>query len=96
MSDYTIRRNKVAIVGAGSVGATLAYASLIRGLAHDVVLYDMTAHKVEAEVLDLRHGLLFCPPANVDGSDDVAICAGLEIQDVIERICIARQIPERV
>jgi L-lactate dehydrogenase len=79
MSEYSIRRNKVAIVGAGSVGATLAYASLIRGVAHDVVLYDMNAHKVEAEVLDLRHGLLFCPPANVDGSDDVAICADADV-----------------
>jgi L-lactate dehydrogenase len=79
MSEYSIRRNKIAIVGAGSVGATLAYASLIRGVAHDVVLYDMNAHKVEAEVLDLRHGLLFCPPANVDGSDDVAICAGADV-----------------
>lgn len=79
MNDNALRRNKVAIVGAGSVGATLAYASLIRGVAHDIVLYDMDAAKVEAEVLDLRHGLLFVPPANVDGSDDVAICAGADV-----------------
>ena len=69
----------MAIVGAGSVGATLAYASLIRGLAHDVVLYDMNASKVEAEVLDLRHGLLFCPPAEMHGSDDVAVCEGADV-----------------
>lgn len=66
-------------MGAGAVGATLAYASLIRGLAHDVVLYDMNAAKVEAEVLDLRHGLLFCPPADVNGSDDVSVCAGADV-----------------
>jgi len=79
MSDLSLRRNKVAIVGAGSVGATLAYACLIRGVAHDVVLYDMNPDKVEAEVLDLRHGLLFCPPAEVHGSDDVAVCAGADV-----------------
>ncbi len=79
MADYSVRRNKVAIVGAGSVGATLAYACLIRGLAHDVVLYDMNAAKVEAEVLDLRHGLLFCPPAEVHGSDNVAVCEGADV-----------------
>jgi len=79
MSDYPLRRNKIAIVGAGSVGATLAYASLIRGVAHDVVLYDMNAEKVLAEVLDLRHGLLFVPSAEVDGSDDVSICAGADV-----------------
>jgi L-lactate dehydrogenase len=79
MTEISLRRNKVAIVGAGSVGATLAYASLIRGVAHDVVLYDMNAEKVLAEVLDLRHGLLFCPPAEVHGSDDVAVCAGADV-----------------
>ena len=79
MTDFKLRRNKVAIVGAGAVGATLAYASLIRGVAHDVVLYDMNADKVEAEVLDLRHGLQFVPRAEVDGSDDVAVCEGADV-----------------
>ena len=79
MSDYGLRRNKVVIVGAGAVGATLAYASLIRGVAHDVVLYDMNASKVEAEVLDLRHGLQFVPRAEVHGSDDVAVCEGADV-----------------
>ena len=79
MIENPLRRNKIAIVGAGSVGATLAYASLIRGVAHDVVLYDMNADKVQAEVLDLRHGLLFVPSADVDGSDDVAVCAGADV-----------------
>ena len=73
------RRSKVAIVGAGSVGATLAYAALIRGVAHDVVLYDVSRDKVTAEVLDLRHGLQFCPPADVDGSDDIAVCADADV-----------------
>jgi L-lactate dehydrogenase len=90
MSEILLRRNKVAIVGAGSVGATLAYASLIRGSAHDIVLYDLAKAKVEAEVLDLRHGLQFCPPANVDGSDDVAIC---ENADVIAITAGAKQKP---
>jgi len=79
MTDYGLRRNKVAIVGAGAVGATLAYASLIRGVAHDVVLYDMNADKVEAEVLDLRHGLQFVPRAEVHGSDDVSVCEGADV-----------------
>ncbi len=79
MSFASLRRNKVAVVGAGGVGATLAYACLIRGVAHDVVLYDTNAEKIEAEVLDLRHGLQFVPTAEVDGSDDVAICEGADV-----------------
>ncbi len=76
---HGLRRNKVAVVGAGAVGATLAYAVLIRGAAHDVVLHDVDADKVEAEVLDLRHGLQFVPRADVDGSDDIAVCSGADV-----------------
>lgn len=70
---------KVAIVGAGSVGATLAYACLIRGVANVVALYDMNAAKVQAEVLDLRHGLQFVPRCDVVGADDIAVCAGADV-----------------
>ena len=49
-------RRKVSIVGAGSVGATIAYACLIRGVAEDVALYDIDPAKVNAEVLDLNQG----------------------------------------
>ncbi|MEO5834970.1 MAG: L-lactate dehydrogenase [Nakamurella sp.] len=71
--------SKVAIVGAGSVGATLAYACLIRGVARTIALYDLAAEKVEAEVLDLRHGLQFVPRADVIGSADIQVCAGADV-----------------
>lgn len=69
----------IAVVGAGAVGATLAYACLIRGAAQTVALYDVDAAKVEAEVLDLRHGLQFVPRADVVGSDDISVCAGATV-----------------
>ncbi|WP_022919507.1 L-lactate dehydrogenase [Ruania albidiflava] len=71
--------SKLAIVGAGSVGSTLAYAALIRGLARSVALYDINSVKVRAEALDLRQGLQFVPAAHVEGSDDVQVCAGADI-----------------
>jgi L-lactate dehydrogenase len=71
--------NKVAIVGAGAVGATLAYAGLMRGFARTVALYDINAAKVEAEVLDLAQGVQFMPQANVIGSDQVDVCAGADV-----------------
>src|SRR5213593_2407353 len=71
--------NKIAIVGAGSVGATIAYACLIRGVGKRVALYDVNRAKVEAEVLDLNHGLQFVPMASVEGSDDVAVCADADV-----------------
>jgi L-lactate dehydrogenase len=72
-------RRKVSVVGAGSVGATIAYASLIRGAPKTVALYDINAEKVRAEVLDLNQGSQFYPTANVTGSDDIAVTAGSDM-----------------
>lgn len=71
----TDRTAKIAVIGAGSVGATIAYAAMIRGIARQIVLYDLNRAKVTAEVLDLNHGLQFVPMAKIEGSDDIAICA---------------------
>ena len=71
--------SKIAIVGAGSVGATIAYASLVRGVGQRIALYDVNRGKVEAEVLDLNHGLQFVPMATVEGSDDISVCAGARV-----------------
>lgn len=66
-------RTKVAIIGAGAVGSSLAYALLIRRSAREVVLYDVDTEKVEAEVLDLAHGTLFTNPSRVSGGSDIEV-----------------------
>jgi L-lactate dehydrogenase len=71
--------DKIAIVGAGSVGATIAYACLIRGVGKSIVVHDVNKEKVEAEVLDLNHGLQFVPMATLEGSDDVEICRDADV-----------------
>lgn len=73
------RVSKIAIVGAGAVGATIAYAAMIRGVAKQLALYDINRAKVDAEVLDLNHGLQFVPMATLEGSDDVGVCAGADV-----------------
>jgi len=73
------RTTKLAVVGAGAVGATVAYAALMRGAARTVALYDVNKAKVEAEALDLGHGIQFMPMAEVVGSDDVAVCADADV-----------------
>src|SRR5438552_2154845 len=83
---------KIAIIGAGSVGATIAYACIIRGVSKHIALYDIKKSKVDAEVLDLNHGLQFVPATNVEGSDDIGICAGA---DVIVITAGAKQKPGR-
>ena len=66
------RRPKLTIVGAGSVGATTAYACLGRGVAGTLAIYDINEVKVRAEVLDLNHGAAFVPRCDVIGSADIA------------------------
>ena len=73
------RKTKIAIVGAGSVGATIAYACMGPGVAPHIVLYDTNRTKVDAELLDLNHGLQFVPMATIEGSDDVGICADADV-----------------
>ena len=71
--------NKLSIIGAGAVGSSLAYASLIRGVARHVVLHDINAAKVRAEALDLAHGSQFMPQARVEGSEDPEITRGSDV-----------------
>lgn len=71
--------SKLAILGAGGVGATIAYAALIRGVASHVALYDVNRAKADAEALDLAHGAAFFPEATIEASDDLAVCAGAAV-----------------
>ena len=73
------KTSKVSIVGAGAVGATLAYAGLMRGFARTVALFDVNKAKVEAEALDLAQGVQFMPEARVLGSNEVDVCANSDV-----------------
>ncbi|WP_295839237.1 L-lactate dehydrogenase [uncultured Microbacterium sp.] len=74
-----IENSKLTVVGAGSVGASVAYASLIRGSARHVALYDIAAEKVEAEVLDLAHGTQFTGSSDITGGSDVSVAEGSHV-----------------
>ena len=52
-----IGNRKVAIVGAGYVGASIAYALAIKDIAREIVLIDLNKAKAEGEAIDIRHGI---------------------------------------
>jgi L-lactate dehydrogenase len=79
MTSSAAGNAKIAIVGAGHVWVTLAYACMIGGTGKTIALYDRNAEKVQAEALDLQHGLQFVPTATVTGSDDVEVCRGADV-----------------
>lgn len=74
-----IENSKLTVVGAGSVGASTAYAALIRGTARHVVLYDVDAAKAEAEVLDLAHGTQFTGASDIVGGGDLSPVEGSHV-----------------
>lgn len=69
---------RVAVVGAGHVGATFAYALLQSGIATEIVLIDPDAPRLEGQVMDLLHASAFTRPARVFGGT-LADCAGAAV-----------------
>lgn len=50
---------KIGIVGSGMVGATAAYAMIMRGVGREVVLVDLNKERAAAEADDLYHAVPF-------------------------------------
>ena len=57
--------SKITIIGAGSVGSTIAYTLAVKGQANEIVLIDINAEKALGEALDIRQGLPFCSPGSI-------------------------------
>lgn len=66
--------HKIAIIGAGKVGTTFAYALMLNGLAGEIVLIDMDKERTEGEVMDLNHAVPLSNPVRIWNGDypDVA------------------------
>jgi L-lactate dehydrogenase len=65
---------RVAIVGAGLVGTTTAYALLMSGAAGEIVLIGRDSKRVEGHVNDLRDGTSYSHPGRIVAGD-FADCA---------------------
>lgn len=60
---------KVTIIGAGSVGSTIAYTMAVNGIATEIVMIDINEAKAMGEALDIRQGVPFCPPSRSTRAD---------------------------
>lgn len=56
---------KVAVVGAGRVGSTLAYALAASGVVREIVVTDTNRDRAEGEAMDIAHAVPFYAPVNV-------------------------------
>ncbi len=77
--------SKITIIGAGNVGATIAYTLSSEHLASEIVLIDINKDKVVGEVMDIVQGTCFRDPisivageyADAKDSDIVIITSGV-------------------
>lgn len=77
--------SKITIIGAGSVGSTIAYTLAHDEIASEIVLIDINKEKVEGEVMDIERGTCFRSPvslvagdyADAKDSDIVIITSGI-------------------
>lgn len=84
--ENTIKKGKkVTILGAGNVGASIAFALAIKGLCSKMLLIDINKPKAKGEAMDIMQGNAFCPTCDIEdgdypdaeGSDLVIITVGI-------------------
>lgn len=77
--------NKITVIGAGSVGATIAFMMAVKGIAAEIVVIDINEKKALGEAMDIRQGIPFCDPCKIyagryedaKDSDIVVITSGI-------------------
>ena len=90
--------NKVTIIGAGTVGATIAYNFAVSGIANEICLVDIAKDKAEGEAMDIAQGTPYTSPvriysgeyADTVGSQIVVITSGLARKPGQTRLDLAK------
>ena len=84
-----IKKNKIALIGAGNIGGTLAHLALLKNLG-DVVLIDVNAGVASGKALDLvQSGVVEGCDASIIGSNDYSLISNSDV--VIVTAGIARK-----
>ncbi|MBQ3529018.1 MAG: L-lactate dehydrogenase [Oscillospiraceae bacterium] len=90
--------SKITVIGAGSVGATVANDLMVQGVASEIVLVDINTKKAMGEALDIYQGAPFHSPAIVRSgdyedaanSDIVVITCGVARKPGMSRLDLAQ------
>jgi L-lactate dehydrogenase len=96
--QYMKKANKISILGAGNVGASIAYTLTLDGLASEIVLVDINRDKAKGEAMDIIQCTALCPSVNIyagdypdlQGSDIVVVTLGCARKPGQSRIDLAQ------
>ncbi len=94
------RGKKICVLGAGNVGASIAYTIAMSGMAAEIVLIDIAAAKAEGEAMDMKQGnaVSFANSVNIysgdyaaaKDSDIVVVTVGMARKPGMTRIDLAQ------
>ena len=92
------KKRKIAVLGTGNVGATVAYTLTLSGIASEIVLVDINKEKAEGEALDLTQCAACVPSVkvwsgeyeDVAGSDIVVVTFGVGRKPGQSRLDLAK------
>jgi len=90
--------SKISVIGAGSVGATIANDLMIQGVASEIVLVDINEKKATGEAMDIYQGAPFHSPAIVrsgdysetENSDIIIVTCGIARKPGMSRLDLAQ------
>lgn len=106
-----IKKGKVSIIGSGYVGASTAYALMLKDIAKEIVLIDLNKELSKAETYDIRHGLSGIGHtkitngdySNIKDSDLIVVTAGrnrlpneTRLDMAFDNIKIAKSVSEEI
>ena len=91
--------SKVAIIGAGAVGSSIAFSMAIQQMCSELVLIDVNQDKARGEALDISHGLPFLGQmeiyagsyADVKNCDLIILTAGIPRKPGETRLDLAKK-----
>lgn len=69
IKQNNIYKRKVAIIGSGFVGSSIAYSLMIKESAREIVLVDINQNSSLGEVMDIKHGIPYMGSAYIYSGD---------------------------
>lgn len=86
---------KIAIIGMGRVGATLAYSIVMRGLCDHLMLCNRTASTAAGDAMDLQHSLAFCQHSMKISSGEIAEAKNVDVVVITASIPMSKTMTSR-
>ena len=74
-----MKKGKVALIGTGFVGMSMAYSMLNQGGVNELILIDIDKDKTKGEEMDLAHGLPYAPQKMVIKAGDYDDCKDAQV-----------------